>query len=41
MLRAEVEDELLGLETLILDDRKRSAGTLADLAQLGVGGGQR
>jgi hypothetical protein len=40
VLRAHVQDQLLGLEALVLNDRKVDAGTLADLPQLGVGGAQ-
>jgi hypothetical protein len=41
MLRSQIEDQLLGLESFILDDRKLDAGAFADLAKLGVGGAQR
>jgi hypothetical protein len=40
VLRAHVEDELLGLESLVLDDRELDARALADLTDLAVGGGQ-
>jgi hypothetical protein len=40
MLGSQIEDQLLGLEALVLDDRKLDAGAFADLAKLGVGGGQ-
>jgi hypothetical protein len=40
MLRSQVEDQLLGLEALVLDDGKIDAGTFADLPKLGVGGAQ-
>ena len=41
MLRSQIQDQLLGLETFVLDDRKLDAGAFADLAKLGVGGAQR
>jgi hypothetical protein len=40
MLRSQIQDQLLGLEAFVLDDRKLDAGAFADLAKLGVGGGQ-
>src|ERR1700687_470694 len=40
MLGSQIQDQLLGLEALVLDDRKLDAGTFADLANLGVGGAQ-
>jgi len=41
MLRSQIQDQLLGLEAFVLDDRKLDAGAFADLAKLGVGGAQR
>ena len=41
MLGSQIEDELLGLEAFVLDDREVDAGSFADLAKLGVGGAQR
>jgi hypothetical protein len=41
MLWPQIQDQLLGLETFVLDDRKLDAGAFADLAKLGVGGAQR
>jgi hypothetical protein len=40
MLRSQIEDQLLGLEAFVLDDREIDAGAFADLAKLGVGGAQ-
>jgi hypothetical protein len=40
MLGSQIEDQLLGLEAFVLDDRKVDAGVFADLAKLGVGGAQ-
>jgi len=37
MLRSQIQDQLLGLEALVLDDRKLDASAFADLAKLGVG----
>jgi hypothetical protein len=41
VLWSQIQDQLLGLEAFVLDDRKLDAGTFADLAKLGVGGAQR
>ncbi len=41
VLRSQIQDQLLGLEAFVLDDRKLDAGAFADLAKLGVGGAQR
>jgi hypothetical protein len=41
VLGPQIEDQLLGLEAFVLDDRKVDAGAFADLAKLGVGGAQR
>jgi hypothetical protein len=41
MLWSQIEDQLLGLEAFVLDDRKVDAGAFADLAKLGVEGAQR
>ena len=41
MLGSQIQDQLLGLEAFVLDDREIVAGSFADLAKLGVGGAQR
>ena len=41
MLGSQIQDQLLGLEAFVLDDREVDAGAFADLAKLGVGGAQR